>query len=344
MREYHAGRKFILFLSKCGSRRSTRWNRMARTTIILIAAAAVVNSNTAAQRPSSPEFDPTVANPAYVDAAERPRVLIDEAHFNMQTPTGSYAAFVELLRNDGYEVTVNVEAFDSVELANFDVLVVVSPQPFQDSLVRWSDPVITHTSWMNPALTELECDSVAEWVDRGGALLLITGHPPQSFWSAPLAGRFGVDVHNSYAADSINSDLASETIPRGAWVLFSRETGLLVDHPITNGRGERERVRKIRGNGGASLSGPPGSTAFMKLGDSAYEWIFHDFAFWDDARYTVVSAPGRAQGVALRHGAGRVVVLGPSALFFETYMARPGMDYSRLALNVMHWLSGLPMQ
>lgn len=317
---------------------------MMRTTILCLAAAAMVTGDAVAQRPSSPQFDPTVANPPYVGATNRPRVLIDEGHFNMQTPSGSYAAFVELIRNDGYEVTVNAEPFDSVVLAEFDVLVIVSPQPFPDSLVRRSDPVITHASWMSPALTEVECDSVAEWVNRGGALLLITGHPPQSFWSAPLAGRFGVDVHNSYAADSLNSDRASETVPRGAWVLFSRENGLLVDHPITNGRGERERVRRVRGNGGASLSGPPGSTAFMKLGDSAYEWMFHDFAFWDDARYTVVNAPGRAQGIALRHGAGRVVVLTPSALFFETYMARAGMDYSRLALNVMHWLSGLTTQ
>lgn len=79
----------------------------------------------------------------------------------------------------------------------------------------------------------------------------------------------------------------------------------------------------------------------MRLSSSAYEWIYHDFAFWRDPRITVVATAGRAQGVALRYGAGRVVVPAPAALFTEAYMIRPDTDHRQLGLNILHWLSGL---
>lgn len=292
---------------------------------------ALIGGETAAQGPT----------PAYPEGGDRPSVLMDAGHFNMQTPEGSYRSFLSLVRNDGYEVAVNDAEFEAAVLADHDVLVVVSPQPFLDSLVRWSDPVITHRTWMRPALSEEEVNVVETWVREGGALLLISGHAPQAFWSAPLAGRFGVDVHNSYAADSLHSVRTYETWPRGAFVEYTRDNGLLGDHPITNGRSTSERVERIRVNGAASLDGPPGSVSILQLSDAAHEWIFHDFAFWDDARYVSVGAAGRSQGVALLHGAGRVVVLAPSALFFESYLSDPANHTHQLALNIMHWLSGL---
>lgn len=64
--------------------------------------------------------------------------------------------------------------------------------------------------------------------------------------------------------------------------------------------------------------------------------------------------PGRAQGLAMTFGRGRVVVLGEAALFsahvitlpdgdrpvtFKAGMNAPGNDNRQFALNVMHWLS-----
>jgi hypothetical protein len=62
-----------------------------------------------------------------------------------------------------------------------------------------------------------------------------------------------------------------------------------------------------------------------------------------------VSAAGRAQGAALSFGKGRVVVLGEAAMLtaqvaprvFRFGMNLPGIDNRQLALNIMHWLSGL---
>ncbi|HEX8246526.1 MAG TPA: hypothetical protein VF541_23680, partial [Longimicrobium sp.] len=65
------------------------------------------------------------------------------------------------------------------------------------------------------------------------------------------------------------------------------------------------------------------------------------------------SAAGRAQGVAMAFGAGRVVVLGEAAMLsaqvatlpgrepMRMGMNVPGSDDQQFALNVMHWLSRL---
>lgn len=284
-----------------------------------------------------------VAEPAYAkDSDLNPRVLFDEAHFNSHTSTGLFREFVELIRNDGYSVAVNTDKFDSQIISGSDVLIVATPQAFEDSLVNWKAPEITKSNWNSPAFTKPEIDAVRNWVHSGGALLLITGHAPRAFWSIALANQFGVDVHDSFVFDTLNSHRTYDTRPPGCWIIFSRENGLLGEHPITNGRSESEQVWRITVNGSASVAGPPGSTAFLRLAGSAREWVYQDFAFWPDARSMDLSAAGRAQGVAFRYGAGRVVVLTPSALFGYSYMKRPEMgDTRQLGLNIMHWLSGL---
>lgn len=59
-------------------------------------------------------------------------------------------------------------------------------------------------------------------------------------------------------------------------------------------------------------------------------------------------ASGMAQGLALDHGQGRVIVLGEAAMLtaqLRRYDKRPigmnikGYDNRQLALNIMHWLS-----
>lgn len=68
------------------------------------------------------------------------------------------------------------------------------------------------------------------------------------------------------------------------------------------------------------------------------------------------SVAGRAQGIALKSGKGKVVRLGEAALFsaqvvtlprrdgevvFKAGMNVPGNDNRQFALNVLRWLSGL---
>ncbi len=72
----------------------------------------------------------------------------------------------------------------------------------------------------------------------------------------------------------------------------------------------------------------------LRPADSAEDW-------YGEKR---ISAAGRAQGLALKAGEGRVVVLGEAAALSTRApfgLTFPGTDNRQLALNIMHWLSGL---
>ena len=60
-----------------------------------------------AQQFADPEFDAKVIRPAFTDT--HPLVLLDEAHNNFHTTFGRYKPFVDLLKNDGYNVSPNKE-------------------------------------------------------------------------------------------------------------------------------------------------------------------------------------------------------------------------------------------
>jgi hypothetical protein len=123
-------------------------------------------------------------------------------------------------------------------------------------------------------------------------------------------------------------------------LIFRRSNHLIGDHPITRGRDESERINLVQTYAGTSLKGPAGSTPLLKLSDSAIDRLL-------PAGQT--SAAGRAQGVAFRLGRGRVVVMGEAAGLTaqvrgagESFgMNVPGLDNRQLALNIMHWLSGV---
>jgi hypothetical protein len=70
----------------------------------------------------------------------------------------------------------------------------------------------------------------------------------------------------------------------------------------------------------------------------------------DGTASSVVSAKGLSQGLALKLGSGRVVVLGEADMLSALLgnpptndpigMNYPGIDNKQLTLNIMHWLSG----
>jgi hypothetical protein len=114
----------------------------------------------------------------------------------------------------------------------------------------------------------------------------------------------------------------------------------LGDHPILRDQNESERVDRVLTFTGQSLEGPPGSVQLLKFADMAM----------DVGRDKRVSAAGRAQGIAFKFGRGRVVVMGEACdLSAQVYgdppvpmgMNVPGGDNRKLALNIVHWLSGL---
>jgi hypothetical protein len=288
---------------------------------------------------ADPYFNAAVANPAYV--REHPRVLFDEAHNNVHKTTGLYKPFVDLITNDGYRVAANKEKFSSPTLSAYDILVIANALGTNDS----ND---------SSAFTPQECDAVHDWVHAGGALLLITDHFPTGAAAALLAKRFGVEMSQGMAFDSLHCDRNSGDDTQ---LEFTRANGLLATHAITAGRNEAERINRLVTFTGQSLQAPDGVAAIMKLSDAAVDRpaVVRVEKSGGDTRViinygTPVSAAGRAQAVAPEYGHGRVVVLGEAAMLtaqLDGSTKKPfgmnvaGIDNRQFALNIMHWLSRL---
>jgi hypothetical protein len=277
---------------------------------------------------ADPNFDAHVAKPAY--KSKGPKVLFDEAHHNFHTATGRYKPFADLITNDGYQITPNKEKFSAGTLRGYKILVISN---------ALGAPQMGSPEASNPAFTDAESDVVREWVRAGGSLLLIADHAPMGSANQILAKRFQVDMSKMFTLDPENCDLETQS---PSFIVYTRASGQLADHPITRGRDAGERVNKVIAFTGQSLKGPPDSFAFMKLSDTAKDAM-------PGQNVDPVSAAGRAQGLAMKFGKGRVIVMGEAGMLsaqivmpqgMKFGMNRAGIDNRQLALNMMHWLSG----
>lgn len=283
------------------------------------------------------DFDTTVSAPAY--ARYGPQVLFDEGHRNYHTATGRYKPFADLIGHDGYRVVSGRRAFTERGLESFAVLVIANaqgPDPTRD----------------DAAFTDDESEAVRRWVEAGGGLLLIADHYPFAGSAASLARRFGVGINRGITEDLKHCDQSSPYV-----LVFTRADGLLLEHPISEGRQSSERISRVMTFGGTSLSPPPGGVPFLRLSPDARDRPAlsatpragqHQSAAvqYGDPQ----PAGGVAQALALEFGRGRVVVLGEAGMLTAQRVgadSRPfGMNVKdienrQLALNIMHWLSGL---
>ncbi len=277
---------------------------------------------------ADPNFNAKVARPVYKKSG--PKVLFDEAHNNFHTASGRYKPFADLITNDGYRVVSNKQVFSRAVLKGYRVLVISN---------AIGAPRMNDATAGNSAFTEEESDAVRDWVKAGGSLLLIADHAPMGSANQSLGKRFGVDMSKMYTVDEQNHDTESGN---PGFIVYTRESGRLADHPVTRGRNAGERVNKIITFTGQSLKGPGSSVAFLKLADTAFDRM-------PEQNTNPVSAAGRAQGVAMKFGKGRVIVMGEAGMLSAQLigpqrvpfgMNRPGIDNRQLALNIMHWLTG----
>jgi hypothetical protein len=283
-------------------------------------------------------FDTRVLEPVYRSAG--PRVLFDEAHLNHHTAGGRYKPFADLISNDGYKVHPNRDMFSVERLNGASILVVVCAMG-------------TNAAHDASAFADAESAAVEQWVGSGGSLLLITDHFPFGAAATSLGARFGVDMRNGMVEDAKHR----EPTLGDSHLIFTRANGLLLEHPITQGRNPSERIERVLTFTGQSLKTLGNGTAFLKLSDSAVDRpasIPKVDKRGSNLRVTVtygepISAAGRAQGVALETGKGRVVILGEAGMLSAQRdkggspvgMNFPGYDNRQLALNIMHWLSRL---
>jgi hypothetical protein len=278
-------------------------------------------------------YDTSVKEPFY--KSQKPKVLFDEAHFNVHTTKGTYKPFVKLISNDGCIVTPNLQKFSSEILKKYDLLVISNAKGG------------LHENKGNPAFNDEECNVVEKWVTNGGSLLLIADHFPMGSAAQNLSQKFGVTMSNGEVSDTIyfqgNDKFRDELI-------FSKTNGLLLSNEITQGQNPKDSVSKVATFRGQSLSIPDSAIIFLKLSSSSLVSTPIGSKTVGDKTYTEftdpVSAFGSCQGLALKHGKGRVIILGEAAMLTaQKYkddrfgMNAPSNDNKQLALNIVHWLT-----
>jgi len=319
------------------------------TKIRTLIMASLLAQALAQQQIVDPDFRPAVAKPAYPNGG--PTVAIDEAHDNFHTMAGQNAPFAALLRADGYKVVASNVPFERKDLSSLRVLVVANARNLKAILAGDID---------KPAFTDHECDVLVDWVRAGGSLLLIADHAPFGNAADSLARRFGVTMGKGWVFDRVSSGGITTQLD------FSRQNGLLGKHSIISGRNDSERVNTVRAFTGESLTAPSGAIILMKLSPTARNAATPADM---DAENAAVQSPnpdpsygshstsaaGRAQGLAMPFGKGRLVVLGEAALLsaqiirytdpeprdMKIGMNTSGNDDRQFALNIVHWLSGL---
>jgi hypothetical protein len=281
--------------------------------------------------PLAAQLQETLDRPAFARGTG-PQILYDTAHWNPPLTEGRYQAVADLLRGDGYRINPGAVPFRLEELSRYRLLFVVLPFSADRSAGR--------AARGTPVFSEEECDVLAAWVRDGGSLLLVVSHAPSGAATANLARRFGVDVRNSTTLDPTRASRGGDPSCLGC-LKFTLENQLLRPHPITLGRDTTERVLSVISANGTSLGVSDDQHILLALGPAAY-----------DVRGTdTLPAHGRAQAIALPHGAGRVAIVGNGSMLAGFAYAPERSDFRlwwptdpdnrQFTLNLVRWLTGL---
>jgi hypothetical protein len=292
-------------------------------------------------------YAPQVPFPAYKSRA--PRVLIDEAHYNVHTADGRYGPFARLLARDGLWIRRGTTELSAAALVQVDVLVVANALGLT-GVVQQMTNVSGLERYVNlgpRAFDASEIAAVDAWVRDGGRLLLVADHAPAGAAAADLARAFGVELRGWWVEDP-REGMHDPGTGNPAFLVFSRGNGLLAHHPIVEGRSETERVSVVMTFTGQAVAAPAHAVSLLRLSDSAREYPYRRSRETESR-----PAAGLAQAVALHHGRGRVVVFGEAAALTAQLARRPDgqavrfginradLDNRQLVLNVVHWLTGL---
>ncbi|MEO0313502.1 MAG: hypothetical protein RL140_732, partial [Actinomycetota bacterium] len=243
------------------------------------------------------------------------RILIDQAHsqawavkpelaakMNSANPAdASFAKLADSAKDAGYEVALHEAGlFDAAALAEADVLVI--PHAATD---EWEKTIGVGS----PVFTADEISAIEEFVTKGGSLLLLTETEQPKYGNnfATLAERFGVKVLNATVQDPENNHKEVPT-----WVLAQFERLTESDFAYKTGKVCLYRA--------GALEVTPSTTAEVILKSSE------------------AALPSEvALAVAVKHGAGRVVVVADSDLFGDDSIT----DYEnqQFWLNIAGWLA-----
>ena len=287
-----------------------------------------------AQQVADTTYSPPIDAPEY-EPGRGPTVAIDAAHVNFHTADDRYAPLAKLLTRDGYKVESNDQQFTASTLSRFDILVIANAMHEQSADGFAPLPSLS-------AFTGAEIAALEAWVREGGSLLLIADHMPLAGHSEALAAAFGIRFQNGFALDGAGHGR----------ITFRRSEGTLPSSSIANGRRATQQVDSVVTFTGQAFRVDPGvDVTPLLVVPEGYALLLPEVA-WEFSESTPrIAAVHLLQGIAVRHGRGRIAAFGEAAMFTAQLagpqrlpmgMNEPAAGQNHLfALNLFHWLSGI---
>ncbi|MEQ9468728.1 MAG: hypothetical protein RLN88_15065 [Ekhidna sp.] len=284
---------------------------------------------------AQPRIDTTfrvdVMRPMFVES--QPKVLIDEAHNNLHRKETGLFALTRMMESDGAMVESNHKKFTAEILDGYDILIIANALH-----------VSNVGNWQNPcpsAFSKKEIDVIVDFVNGGGALLLVADHMPYGGAAQDLAKKFGVDWNNGFA------------IRQGQhWPpsVFDRKDNMVLDSPVTTDSDYSKEISYIASFAGSVFKVPENAQPFMVYDDS-HIILMPDIAWQFSEETKNENSNGWVQGACMEYGKGRIVFLGEAAMITAQLGDsdhKVGMnnkedapENTQLALNIFRYLAAL---
>jgi len=267
-----------------------------------------------------------------------PVILFDIGHHNYGV-TKRIAIQSWLMEKD-FIVREWDSVFDATSLEQIDIVIIRS---------ALDDSNENEENWRLPTLSAFSADEIQvlhEWTKEGGALLLILEHMPMAGAGKELARRFDVEVSDGFVVDtSIMEGYREEDIGFAGWLEFTRQSGFLASHPITNGSNTSDAIDLLATDVGCAFFLPSGATSLLTLGSSVLS-LLPEVAWEFDVAMPYKDVSGWSQAAVMCVEKGRLAILGDAMLFIAPEMSESDREievceqHPQFALNLLSWLAG----
>lgn len=271
-------------------------------------------------------------SPAW-DKGKGPKVIIHRA-VSPYAQRGSFDPFKILSTSDGLTVNYLDRAIDKVTLSNTAILVI--PNAYTNDYRQYS------TLEAPSVYSDVEIALIKNWVQEGGSLLVLADHSPFAGGTIKLADAFGFSYMTGH---TLNKSSLSNRV--NVNIDFSRENGLLADHPITNGSTGRKKISHYFAFGGQAIIAAKGAASILTT-PNHFETMLGFSAKNDFYSAPRLPTGGQSQGAAMDYGKGRLVIMGETGGFTAQIIAgrvpfgfeNPEADENKeFILATMRWLA-----
>lgn len=291
-----------------------------------------ISSVANAQQKAIEGFSFNNESPAW-EKDQGPKVVIHRA-VSPYAQRGSFDPFKILSQTDGLTLNYLDKGIDKAILSDTKILVI--PNAYTENYRQFS------TLEAPSVYTAEEISMIKNWVEEGGSLLVLADHSPFAGGTIKLSSAFGVSYMTGH---TLNKASISSRI--NVNIDFSRDNGLLADHPITNGATGRKKISHYYAFGGQAIIAPKGAISILTTPDH-----FETMLAISVSRefYSAIRLPtgGQSQGAAMEFGKGRVVFMGETGGFTAQLIAgsrpfgfeNPEADENKeFILATMRWLA-----